>query len=211
MSYKAEKNIIGRWWENNQGIIMVQVFVYGSLMSKYKNGVTAFLPDHRISFIVKGTSWFEPSFATLVFSPGEIAWGVVIEIPEIEWKEHLKREISYLPKTIEVYQGKQKINCIAFFLDKTTLTLKKEIGPSARYANLLYQGALHHQLPEKVISRYQQLQETGNPWTKRLTFLFPLARLFVPLVGRRRAFLTCLIFLGISFFILIISMIFMVI
>lgn len=185
---------------------MPNFFVYGALMSKYTDKSStkiAFLPDHRISFIVKGNSWFEPAFATLEYAKGHVAWGTVIKLSEEEWIRYSQHEVRhYNAKEISVYSSsKETINCIA--LVAKDLYITKEAQPSKRYANLLYRGAIYHGLPKSVIDQYIYLMKTGNPWTLRLQFLFPLARMFVPLVGREKAFVACLQFLGFLILLLI--------
>jgi len=77
---------------------MPYVFVYGALMSESiirRSGVAARVNDHRVAFKVKGVPPWEPSFANLEPHPKSEAWGVVVELSALQWKELSNHELSY--------------------------------------------------------------------------------------------------------------------
>lgn len=107
----------------------LRVFVYGSLMSKLEsrhNPVAGKIGDYELSFILKGFSTWEPSFAAIIPAKGKSAWGVVASITEEEWLKITKHEISYnQTNLVATTSDNAKHHCLA-------LVLKKGLDPQIK-------------------------------------------------------------------------------
>lgn len=170
---------------------MPHFFIYGALMYSAIDNETAeaaYIPDHKIAFLINGIPILEPAFATLVPSNGEKAWGITVYYEKESWEQLTQHEVSYMEKDIIAHKKNgDTINCITFVSAKPLLP--KEKAPSARYVRKLYTAAQHFQLPTAIIERYQEHTKKGNKWTLWINFIVPFHRRILIRFGKKPAML----------------------
>lgn len=152
---------------------MPKVFVYGALMTHevaLREGRGAYVADHAVRFLTRGFPFIEPSFALLVPSPGDLAYGVIVPFDDATWRRERRAEATYATDTVTARALTGEAHEV-LALVRGVLPFERERAPSARYASLLHAGASHHGLPDEVIARYAALRDSGP----RLTLSFARA------------------------------------
>lgn len=160
-------------------------FVYGSLMTDetaLKSGKAAFVRDHAVRFTHVGLPPVEPSFANIEWSPGDVAWGVIVDFDDGTWKEIQKRELSYsVIKVMAETPGGEACECETFTLKG--ILRGRERPPSARYAKMLLDGARRHNFPQDVVERYEKYYRNGNRATLKMGPLIRPVYSIIRLIG----------------------------
>ena len=168
---------------------MKKYFVYGALMMSakvLKNARAAYIKDHAVEMCLKSSSSFlEPSFAVLFPKKGAIAWGVIVELSDQEWRSISAHEESYHLNHLVAYDREGNASEIQAFVSKNVYN--SEINPSSRYARMLYRASVKYHFPEEVSSRYYQMMKNGNKITRIVFWYSPLVKKLIPYIGARRA------------------------
>lgn len=168
------------------------VFVYGALMANpyfRERAVPGKIKDHQIVMKVKGIKPFEPSFAVIEESPGEEAWGLIVQISEMEWKQRSTHEIVYMERELEAYDREGKrFSVKTLFLQKKEDGYPHEVNPSKRYSKILFDCARAFDFPLSVQKHYELFVQNGNGWSNRLKWAITLIRLLIPFFGKWGAY-----------------------
>lgn len=165
-------------------------FVYGALMtSKHlSKPCKAKLIDYQVQFVVKGPSRLEPAFAGLIEQQGEVAWGILAEMPLLTWQAISRHEVSYQEATVQVMTTDgQNHSCITL-IPKVTL-LPQKTAPSARYARKLYLSSRKFQFPAQTIHHYKQHYQNGPKTTLYMRWSTPIVKKLVPHMPAKWAFI----------------------
>lgn len=190
---RPEQNAALEFYQQNSKLPpnKMLVFVYGALMHKLEpeqKPVGAKIKDHRVSFKLKGISGLEPSFALLVPSPGDEAWGVLALFDKSGWKKASKHEVRYREVELEatIAPGLSK-KCVVL-LEKVRPSNRKEINPSARYSNMLYKAAVKYGFPEEVANQYKQFKDQGDKRTLFMPWVMPCHKKIRPYFSMHMAY-----------------------
>lgn len=141
-----------------------------------KRGCRAKSLNCGIRFNHVGLNGFEPTFANLEQFDGEEAWGVLLNVSKETFEELIHAEPSYYLIPVRVEGPDREV------VEAQTLTLydfrkgAQEQIPSARYARLLWKGAVFHELPKDVTDRYYRLFKNGPKMTLYFKPVFALLR-----------------------------------
>ncbi len=145
------------------------------------------LIDYQVQFIVKGPSRLEPAFAGLIKQPGEVAWGILAEMPLPTWRAISRHEISYQEAMIDVTTTDgQRHSCIT--LTPKVKLLAQKTAPSARYARKLYLSSKKFQFPQQTIHHYKQHYQNGPKATLYMRWSTPIVKKLVPYMPATWAF-----------------------
>lgn len=183
---------------------MPSVFIYGALMGsaiKQSKAEPAFVPDHKVAFLIRGIPVIEPAFAAIVPQSGAQAWGIITYYNQNDWTKLTMHEVSYAEKEIIACKPNgEQVKCIT--LVPTRHLLSQEKSPSARYARKLYLAAQYHQLPKATVKQYEQLMRSGNKITQWFRFISSTHRHVIVSFGKKPAIiitsLLLLLFIGLG-------------
>ena len=107
------------------------------------------LEGHRLVFDQPGIPVFEPAFASVRPADDEV-WGVLYELTAEDYANLRAFEgREYREATVEVIAGTERIGARTF----VTRGAHPERRPSARYLQVMLEGARHHSLPDEWVER----------------------------------------------------------
>jgi len=143
------------------------------------------LEGHRLVFDQPGIPVFEPAFASVRPADDEV-WGVLYELTAEDYATLRAFEgREYREAKVEVIAGAERIEARTF----VTRGAHPERRPSARYLQVMLEGARHHALPADWIARLSvqprfYLPVVHDAWRLVFSFIDHLHRHVVPLAKK---------------------------
>jgi gamma-glutamylcyclotransferase (GGCT)/AIG2-like uncharacterized protein YtfP len=154
-------------------------FAYGANMAargpagrliRPRRQVSARLDGYTLRFNHPGMPPLEPVFANIEACPGGAVHGVAYLITAAEAGMLDSLEIDYTRRAVRarLHTGEQ----VAAYAYVSTTPCREDV-PSARYLALLIAGARRYNLPESLISRWEQLQAQAPRTPTRIILASP--------------------------------------
>jgi len=113
----------------------------------------ASLPDHKVAFNLNGIASLEPSFANLAPEEGATAYGVFHQLPAGELERIVGSEgDNYAVRDVTVQLEDGSTAIAKTLISKPSLELP--VTPSSRYLGYMHEAALHYDMPDDLIERY---------------------------------------------------------
>lgn len=168
----------------------VNYFAYGSNMLakvissrrgiSYAEKVVGFVEGWRLVFNCPGVNKYEPAFANIEESTGEVVYGVVYTLSHREFASLLKTEGNmYEIIQLPVRCGDCDILCKTLISKDTVLNKR----PSLRYLNLLKEGASENSLAPNYISMLSMIEHEPTPpgyeFVTKLVAIYLRVRFFI--------------------------------
>src|SRR5690349_1542123 len=154
-------------------------FAYGANMAPHGPAARLIRPQrqagaridgYRLRFNHPGMPPLEPVFANIEPCPGGVVHGVAHLITPAEAGMLDSLEIDYARRAVRAHlQTGEQVAAYAYI----STTPCSEGIPSARYLALLIAGARRYNLPESVITRWEQLQAQAPRTPTRTVFASP--------------------------------------
>ena len=128
--------------------------------------------DHRLAFNLRGTSRLEPAFASCEPAPGEMLHGVCFDLTLRDFAVLCASEgipVSYELRTVRVDLYGPSVRSKVGSVDALTLQttrlwrMSSEPPPSARYLELIRQGARKRGLSQSWVERLDRIVPATTP------------------------------------------------